>query len=171
MGLKRDAFRLDSFLHLNKHLKTFKEREEYATLLYCWTATLLYCWTYQEVCKSAVIEDWKKEREVAKYRYRFYASMTNTDWMQHRTFNISRRTLYRWRAKLKYSKRVIKLQPRSSRPITSSRTNPLIIKKITEVRVIYPNISKDKIFHLQEFRDYCNLLNCKIPSISTQNHC
>ena len=22
------------------------------------------------VCKSAVIEDWKKEREVAKYRYR-----------------------------------------------------------------------------------------------------
>ena len=33
-------------------------------------ATLLYCWTYQEVCKSAVIEDWKKEREVAKYRYR-----------------------------------------------------------------------------------------------------
>ena len=26
MGLKRDAFRLDSFLHLNKHLKTFKKR-------------------------------------------------------------------------------------------------------------------------------------------------
>lgn len=97
----------------------------------------------------------------------FYASMTNTDWMQHRTFNISRRTLYRWRAKLKYSKRVIKLQPRNSRLITSSRTNPLIIKKITEVRVIYPNTGKDKIFHLQEFRDYCNLLNCKIPSIST----
>ena len=93
--------------------------------------------------------------------------MTNTDWMQHRTFNISRRTLYRWRAKLKYSKRVIKLQPRNSRAITSSRTNPLIIKKITEVRVIYPNMGKDKIFHLQEFRDYCNLLNCKIPSIST----
>ena len=56
---------------------------------------------------------------------------------------------------------------KSSRPITSSGTNPLIIKKITEVRVIDPNISKDKIFHLQEFRDYCNLLNCKIPSIST----
>ena len=93
--------------------------------------------------------------------------MTNTDWMQHRTFNISRRTLYRWRAKLKYSKRVIKLQSRSSRPITSSGTNPLIIKKIREVRVIYPNTGKDKIFHLQEFRDYCNLLNCKIPSIST----
>ena len=93
--------------------------------------------------------------------------MTNTDWMQHRTFNISRRTLYRWRAKLKYSKRVSELQPRNSRLITSSRTNPLIIKKITEVRVIYPNTGKDKIFHLQEFRDYCNLLNCKIPSIST----
>ena len=58
----------------------------------------------------------------------------------------------------------------SSRAITSSGTNPLIIKKITEVRVIDPNISKDKIFHLQEFRDYCNLLNCKILCISTQNY-
>lgn len=28
-------------------------------------------------------------------------------------------------------------------------------------------MGKDKIFHLQEFRDYCNLLNCKISSIST----
>lgn len=95
--------------------------------------------------------------------------MTNTDWMQHRTFNISRRTLYRWRAKLKCSKRVIELQPRSSRPITfrASSINPLIIKKIREVREIYPNMGKDKIFHLQEFRDYCNFLHCKIPSIST----
>lgn len=28
-------------------------------------------------------------------------------------------------------------------------------------------MSKDKIFHLQEFREYCDLLNCNIPSIST----
>lgn len=87
--------------------------------------------------------------------------------MQHRTFDISRRTLFGWRAKLKYSKRVIELQPKSSRPIASSEINPLIIKKTKEVREIYPNKLKDKILHLQDFRDYCNLLNCEIPSIST----
>lgn len=84
-------------------------------------------------------------------------------------FNISRRTLYRWRAKLKYSKRIVALKPRSSKPITfrASSINPLIVKKIREVREMYPNIGKDKTFHLQEFRDYCTFLHCNIPSIST----
>ena len=64
-------------------------------------------------------------------------------------------------------KESLSYNPESSRAITSSATNPLIIKKIREVREIYPNMGKDKIFHLQEFRDYCNFLHCKIPSIST----
>lgn len=117
-----------------------------------------------------MIEDWENAGEVAKYRYRvlcFYDKHGLNATLD--AFNISRRTLYRWRAKLKYSKRVVELKPRSSRPITfrASSINPLIIKKIREVREIYPNMGKDKIFHLQEFRDYCNFLHCKIPSIST----
>lgn len=80
-----------------------------------------------------VIEDWQKKREVAKYHYKvlcFYDKHGLDETLD--AFNISRRTLFRWRAKLKYTKRVIVLKPGSSRPITfrASGTNPLIIKKI-----------------------------------------
>ncbi|WP_027327324.1 helix-turn-helix domain-containing protein [Helicobacter pametensis] len=124
--------------------------------------------TYQSVEKY--IEDWDNAGEVAKYRYRvlcFYDKHGLDATLD--AFNISRRTLFRWRAKLKYTKRVVALKPRSSRPITfrASRINPLIIRKIREIREIYPNMGKDKIFHLKEFREYCKERNYSIPSIST----
>ena len=64
MGLKRDAFRLDSFIHLNKHLKTFKEREK-SMQPFCIVGHIK---KYAKV--QRVIEDWKNAGEVAKYRYR-----------------------------------------------------------------------------------------------------
>ena len=64
MGLKRDAFRLDSFIHLNKHLKTSKEREK-SMQPFCIVGHIK-----KHAKVQRVIEDWKKGREVAKYHYR-----------------------------------------------------------------------------------------------------
>ena len=58
MGLKRDAFRLDSFLHLNKHLKTFKEREK-SMQPFCIVGHIK---KYAKV--QRVIEDWENAGEL-----------------------------------------------------------------------------------------------------------
>lgn len=116
------------------------------------------------------LEDWEEAGEIAKHRYRilcFYNKHGLEATLD--AFGISRRTLFRWKAKLAKSQRVIELKPRSSKPfnLRASRIHPLITCKIREIREIYPNLGKEKIFYLKDFRDFCLQRNFCIPSISS----
>ena len=83
-------------------------------------------------------------------------------------FNISRRTIYRWKEKLKKNHNQINsLNSKSTKPKKkreSSVSKDLIVE-IKRLREIYPNIGKAKIYIL--IKPFCQKNNIKLPSEST----
>ena len=83
-------------------------------------------------------------------------------------FGVSRRTLYRWKAKLKKAKGDIKaLNPKSTRPkrVRQSKVPLEIVQEIRRLREQYPNIGKAKLYHL--LKPFCEAKGLKTPSEST----
>jgi len=83
-------------------------------------------------------------------------------------FGVSRRTLYRWRAKLKKAEgELTALNPQSKRPkrVRQSRVSLEIVQEIRRLRKKYPNIGKAKLYHL--LKPFCEAKGLKTPSEST----
>ncbi len=83
-------------------------------------------------------------------------------------FGVSRRTLYRWKAKLKKVKGDIKaLNPKSKRPkrVRQSKVPLEIVQEIRRLREQYPNIGKAKLYHL--LKPFCDKKGLHVPSEST----
>ena len=83
-------------------------------------------------------------------------------------FGVSRRTLYRWKAKLKKVKGDIKaLTPKSKRPkrVRQSKAPLEIVQEIRRLKEQYPNIGKAKLYHL--LKPFCDKKALHIPSEST----
>ena len=81
-------------------------------------------------------------------------------------FNVSRRTIYRWKSKLKENG-ITSLKPKSTKPKKTRRptTPKLIIDEIKRLREIYPNIGKAKLHIL--LAPFCKENNLPLPSQST----
>ena len=83
-------------------------------------------------------------------------------------FEVSKRTLYRWKAKLKKSNGDIRsLNPKSTRPhkVRRSKIPREIVEEIRKLRKEYPNIGKEKIYHM--LKRWCEVKGLKLPSVST----
>jgi len=83
-------------------------------------------------------------------------------------FGVSRRTLFRWKAKLKEAKGDISsLNPKSKKPkkVRKSQVSLEIINEIKRLRKRYPNIGKAKLYHL--LKPFCEAKGLKTPSEST----
>jgi len=77
-------------------------------------------------------------------------------------FNISRRTIYRWKLNyIKSNKDINSLKPKSTRPkrLRETTISKLIVDEIKRLREIYPNIGKAKIYILLE--EFCKNNNFK----------
>jgi hypothetical protein len=81
-------------------------------------------------------------------------------------FEVSKRTLYRWKATLKRDKNEINSH-KSTKPIhkRESKTPKVIIEEIKRLRDIYPNIGKEKLHVI--LKEWCTENNLKLPSEST----
>lgn len=83
-------------------------------------------------------------------------------------FGVSRRTLYRWKAKLERAKGdLTALNPQSKRPkrVRESQVSLEIVRQIRKLRQEYPNIGKAKLYHL--LKPFCEAKGVKTPSEST----
>ncbi|WP_201353138.1 integrase core domain-containing protein [Hydrogenimonas urashimensis] len=83
-------------------------------------------------------------------------------------FDISRRTLYRWKALYKESDGdILSLNPRSKAPKKKrqSQTPGEIVEKIRELRSTYPNMGKAKLYHL--LKPWCEENRLPVVSEST----
>ncbi|MCV6599360.1 MAG: integrase core domain-containing protein [Alphaproteobacteria bacterium] len=81
-------------------------------------------------------------------------------------FNISRRTIYRWKSKLKENG-ITSLKPKSTKPkqLRTPTTPKLIVNEIKRLREKYPNIGKAKLYIL--LAPFCKENNLSLPSEST----
>jgi|GEM_PF-1053128 len=81
-------------------------------------------------------------------------------------FAVSRRTIYRWKSKLKENG-IASLKPKSTKPkkLRTPTTPKLIIDEIKKLRIKYPNIGKAKLHVLLE--SFCKSNNLSLPSEST----
>ena len=81
-------------------------------------------------------------------------------------FGISRRTIYRWKAKLKENG-ITSLKPKSTKPkkLRTPTSPKILINEIKRLREKYPNIGKAKLHILLE--PFCKENNLKLPSEST----
>jgi len=83
-------------------------------------------------------------------------------------FGISRRTIYRWKEKLKKNKNEITaLNPKSTKPKQKRKpvTSKVIVDEIKRLREQYPNIGKAKLYYL--LKPWCENNNLELPSEST----
>ena len=83
-------------------------------------------------------------------------------------FGISRRTIYRWKAKLKENKNdIISLTSKSTAPKTKRKsTSPkALIEEIKRLREKYPNIGKSKLHTI--LKPWCKENKLELPSEST----
>ena len=83
-------------------------------------------------------------------------------------FAVSRRTIYRWKAKLKEGNNQINsLSSKSTKPKTKRKSNiqKILIDEIKRLREIYPNIGKAKLYIL--LKPFCEKNNLILPSEST----
>ena len=83
-------------------------------------------------------------------------------------FDISRRTLYRWKATLTKNKNnIISLNPKSTKPKHKREptTSQIIIDEIKRLREIYPNIGQAKLYVI--LKPWCEENNLILPSEST----
>ena len=83
-------------------------------------------------------------------------------------FNISKRTIYRWKSILKENNNdITSLNPKSTKPKTYRKSlfSTILVDEIKRLREIYPNIGKAKLYIL--LQSFCNDNNIKLPSIST----
>ncbi len=81
-------------------------------------------------------------------------------------FSVSRRTIYRWKSKLKENG-IKSLKPKSTKPkkLRTPITPKIIVNEIKRLREIYPNIGKAKLYVLLE--PFCKDNNLSLPSQST----
>lgn len=83
-------------------------------------------------------------------------------------FGISRRTIYRWKAKLKENNNdITSLNPKSKKPKNKRTPNTPItlINEIKRLRKKYPNIGKSKLHVI--LKSWCEKNNLTLPSEST----
>jgi transposase len=83
-------------------------------------------------------------------------------------FGVSRRTLYRWKAKFKRDKEdITSLNPHSRAPKQKrkSTTSQTIIDKVKQLREKYPNIGKAKLYVM--LKPWCEKNSYLLPSEST----
>jgi transposase InsO family protein/transposase len=83
-------------------------------------------------------------------------------------FSVSRRTLYRWKAKYKENKNdITSLNPKSTKPKTKRKptTQKAIIDEIKRLREKFPNIGKSKLHVI--LKPWCEQNNLSLPSEST----
>ncbi len=81
-------------------------------------------------------------------------------------FNVSRRTIYRWKSKLKDND-ISALKPKSTKPkhTRTPKTSRLIIDEIKRLREKYPNLGKAKLHEV--LKPFCKENNLELPSEST----
>ena len=82
-------------------------------------------------------------------------------------FNISKRSLFRYKKIYKQSG-ALALNPKSTRPKSTRKSkliNSALIKEIKELRAKYPNLGKERLYHL--LKPIYEAKNLKCPSIST----
>ncbi|MGC8916027.1 MAG: helix-turn-helix domain-containing protein, partial [Thermoanaerobaculum sp.] len=83
-------------------------------------------------------------------------------------YGVSRRTLYRWRQKLREGGgELAALEPKSCRPkrVRKPFWPAELVAEIRRLRQVYPNIGKEKLKPLLE--PFCRAHNLKVPSVST----
>ncbi len=83
-------------------------------------------------------------------------------------FEVSRRTLFRWKRAYKEAKGdITALNPKSRRPkkVRESKVPLEIVSQIRKLRKEYPNIGKTKLYHL--LKPFCEAKGLKTPSEST----
>jgi transposase len=83
-------------------------------------------------------------------------------------FSVSRRTLYRWKAKYKENKNdITSLNPKSTKPKTKRKptTQKAIIDEIKRLKEKFPNIGKSKLHVI--LKPWCEQNNLSLPSEST----
>ncbi len=82
-------------------------------------------------------------------------------------FEVSRRTIFRWRSILENSSDYNDLAPKSTRPKTFRKTSfdKMIVDEIKRLREHYPNIGKAKLHVL--LKPFCEKSNISLPSQSS----
>ncbi len=119
---------------------------------------------FQRVCYL-----WEMETDVAQRRLKilqFFEKYGLEATLE--AFDISRRTLYRWKSIYeKNNQDVLSLNPKSKAPKRKRKpqTPKEIIQKIKELREHYPNIGKAKLYHL--LKPWCAENNLPVISEST----
>jgi len=86
----------------------------------------------------------------------------------YEAFNVSRRTIYRWKAKLKNNKNEITaLNPKSTKPKNTRTpiTPKALINEIKRLRETHPNMGKAKLHTI--LQPWCKENNIHLPSEST----
>ncbi|WP_038471648.1 integrase core domain-containing protein [Acidithiobacillus caldus] len=83
-------------------------------------------------------------------------------------FGVSRRTLYRWRAALKAeggNPAALASQSSAPKRRRSPKTDPRLVAEIRRLRILHPNLGKDKLHVL--LRPWCAEKGIALPSVST----
>ena len=113
-----------------------------------------YCYRYDMASKEA-----NRRFKIVKF-YEKYGLEATIE-----AFDISKRTLYRYKAMLKRGNNsIIALEPKSKAPKRKreSKVSKEIITKIKELRQKYPNIGKAKLYHI--LKPWCE--DNKLPILS-----
>ena len=112
---------------------------------------------------------WEMETPIAKQRlkilrfYEKYGLQATLD-----AFEISRRTLYRWKRAYKAgSGDILSLNPKSTAPKRKreSKVQGEIVEEIRRLRVIFPNLGKAKLYHM--LKPWCEEMGLPVISEST----
>jgi len=109
-----------------------------------------------------ISEEAKRRKKILEFWERYGLEATRE------AFGVSRRTLYRWKAKLKKAKGDISaLNPKSRRPkrVRESKVPVEIVGEIRRLREKYPNIGKAKLYYL--LKPFCEAKGLQTPSEST----